>query len=141
MRITAQQLSQSDISNGKRYVVVEGVDPVNVNLFLSSSCILVQNSEEDYDGYFTSEGSLLNVVKPDLFVCNNPSESDVDLCRTFNCDIVSMEKLSELYNTKQVPTSTQINNVLDDEYLENKNFEEGLIYTLEDNVRLDEETF
>ena len=105
MRIEPRTLTESNINpKGYRNVVVEGYTPDEVMPFLENCFVVFQNTEEEYYGdVFTCGEGVLNALKPNLFVCKEPSEGDVNLCKTFDCEIINLQKLDELANTKEVP--------------------------------------
>lgn len=94
MRISIRTISESNINPaGHRNVVVEGLTPEQVVHLLPNCFIVFQNTEEDYDGLFCTSDSVLNVLKPNLYVCNNPTDFDKTLCKSFDCKIISLEEL------------------------------------------------
>ncbi len=97
MKTTPQILAASNLNpKDKRVVVVEGVDPHEVQKLLPDVLIFVQGTTEDFgDTIFSSEDGVLNVLKPNLFVSDNPTPEDIKLCASFGCVVNSLEHLKE----------------------------------------------
>lgn len=97
MRIEPRTFTESNVNpRGYREVVVEGYTPEEVTPVLPNCFLVFQNTEEDYEGVFCCSQGVLNALKPNLFVCDNPSEGDVKLCKSFNCEVVTLEELKSL---------------------------------------------
>lgn len=97
MLTTPQILAASNLNpKDKRVVVVEGVDPHEVQKLLPDVLIFVQGTVEDFGPtIFSSEDGVLNVLKPNLFVSDNPTQEDIKLCASFGCVVNSLEHLKE----------------------------------------------
>jgi len=97
MKTSPQILAASNLNpKDKRVVVVEGVDPYEVQKLLPDVLIFVQGTSEDFgDTIFSSEEGVLNVLKPNLFVSDDPTPEDIKLCASFGCIVNSLEHLAE----------------------------------------------
>lgn len=97
MLTTPQILAASNLNpKDKRVVVVEGVDPHEVQKLLPDVLIFVQGTTEDFGPtIFSSEDGVLNVLKPNLFVSDTPTQEDIKLCASFGCVVNSLEHLKE----------------------------------------------
>ena len=97
MKTTPQILAASNLNpKDKRVVVVQDVDPYEVQKLLPDVLIFVQGTSEDFgDTIFSSEDGVLNVLKPNLFVTDNPTPEDIKLCASFGCVVNSLEHLTE----------------------------------------------
>jgi hypothetical protein len=97
MKTSPQILAASNLNpKDKRVVVVEGVDPHEVQRLLPDVLIFVQGTSEDFgDTIFSSEEGVLNVLKPNLFVSDDPTPEDIKLCASFGCVVNSLEHLKE----------------------------------------------
>lgn len=97
MRIEPRTFTESNVNpRGYREVVVEGYTPDQVTSVLPNCFLVFQNTEEDYEGVFCCSEGVLNALKPNLFVCKNPTEGDLKLCKSFNCEVVTLEELQLL---------------------------------------------
>ena len=115
MRIEPRTFTESNVNpRGYREVVVEGYTPEEVTPVLSNCFLVFQNTEEDYEGVFCCSEGVLNALKPNLFVCENPSEGDVKLCKSFNCEVVTLEELKSFVE----PELSKINVLQDLENLD-----------------------
>lgn len=120
MRITAQILSQSDCTNGKNPIVVEGYQPELIPYLSEYDFVVFQNSEEDHKEFFTTEESVLNVLKPKIYIVDSPSPFDVELCKSFGCEIESTQS----FISKQLLWKGMKRQVEDDGY--RKTLEESI---------------
>lgn len=130
MRTTAKILAEASFNpNSKQVVVIDGVSPFDVAGYLPNSLIIVQNAEpgRDYPDYLVSSESLLNATKPELFICNNPTDSDIELCGKINCKVLSIKDLgvsvtltqteeSVVYTPQQVQALQEITQIGEEQH-------------------------
>ena len=97
MRIEPRTITESNVNpKGYRNIVVQGYKPEDIMSLLPNCFVVFQNTEEDYEEVFCCSEGVLNALKPNLFVCENPSEGDVKLCKSFNCEVVTLVELKSL---------------------------------------------
>lgn len=110
MQTSPQILAASNLNpKDKRVVVVEGVDPYEVQKLLPDVLIFVQGTSEDFgDTIFSSEDGVLNVLKPNIFVSDDPTPEDIKLCASFGCNVSTLQHLTEELAILEYPKNIKI---------------------------------